>query len=237
MAAGDIIGCGATGLAKSRFEEDVLHGRHSAVWGSWFDPSTRRWGYGCCRSTVHRSAGCSAASASFADAAAEGDAAVADGAALGEAQRAVLSWIVRALREWSDALGAREQRLLWDPALGQRLKLDEVKLKLRPLLKLLQSPSLSDALDATLLSTLEQIVGHASRREYQAANQVYMDCTIGHARWHEGFAKRQPPMGKVAGRISDLKFDANKTLGDPEAVDYLHSMKRLIALSQLLHPA
>jgi pre-mRNA-processing factor SLU7 len=28
---------------------------HTAVWGSWYDPSTSSWGYACCHSTIHAS--------------------------------------------------------------------------------------------------------------------------------------------------------------------------------------
>ena len=37
---------------SSLYEEDVFPGNHSSVWGSWWDPRTRAWGYGCCHSTT-----------------------------------------------------------------------------------------------------------------------------------------------------------------------------------------
>lgn len=38
-------------LAESTlYKEDVLVNGHSSVWGSWYDPKTKSWGYGCCRS-------------------------------------------------------------------------------------------------------------------------------------------------------------------------------------------
>eukprot|EP00445_Apocalathium_hangoei_P004930 CAMPEP_0203846388 /NCGR_PEP_ID=MMETSP0359-20131031/4396_1 /ASSEMBLY_ACC=CAM_ASM_000338 /TAXON_ID=268821 /ORGANISM="Scrippsiella Hangoei, Strain SHTV-5" /LENGTH=685 /DNA_ID=CAMNT_0050761705 /DNA_START=58 /DNA_END=2115 /DNA_ORIENTATION=- len=33
---------------KSKFEEDVSVGNHSSIWGSWFDPVTKSWGFACC---------------------------------------------------------------------------------------------------------------------------------------------------------------------------------------------
>mmetsp|Transcript_7958 Transcript_7958/g.20097 ORF Transcript_7958/g.20097 Transcript_7958/m.20097 type:complete len:673 (-) Transcript_7958:36-2054(-) len=33
---------------KSKYEEDVLVGNHSSIWGSWFDPVTKAWGFACC---------------------------------------------------------------------------------------------------------------------------------------------------------------------------------------------
>lgn len=38
---------------KSRYEEDVLIGNHTAVWGSFWEAGD--WGYACCKSTVKNS--------------------------------------------------------------------------------------------------------------------------------------------------------------------------------------
>merc|ERR1740121_539903 len=37
---------------KSKYEEDVLVGNHSAIWGSWFDSTTKQWGFACCHQTM-----------------------------------------------------------------------------------------------------------------------------------------------------------------------------------------
>ncbi|KAK7053462.1 mRNA splicing protein [Paramarasmius palmivorus] len=57
--------------ARSKYPEDVLVNNHTCVWGSWYDPSSGRWGYACCQSTIHVSycsgqAGIEAAKASSA---------------------------------------------------------------------------------------------------------------------------------------------------------------------------
>merc|ERR1719482_1053948 len=39
-------------LIQSKYQEDVYHGNHSSVWGSWFDKETQQWGYACCRATT-----------------------------------------------------------------------------------------------------------------------------------------------------------------------------------------
>jgi len=39
--------------AKSKYHEDVYINNHTAVWGSWYDPSTGQWGYACCHSIIH----------------------------------------------------------------------------------------------------------------------------------------------------------------------------------------
>ena len=49
----------------------VLVNNHTAIWGSWYDPSTGSWGYACCQSDIHMSycsglAGIEAAKASIA---------------------------------------------------------------------------------------------------------------------------------------------------------------------------
>lgn len=37
---------------KSRYPEDVLEHGHSQVWGSFFDLSSKTWGYACCKGLV-----------------------------------------------------------------------------------------------------------------------------------------------------------------------------------------
>ncbi|PKS12073.1 hypothetical protein jhhlp_001369 [Lomentospora prolificans] len=39
--------------AKSKYPEDVYHGNHTSVWGSWWGDF--KWGYACCRSYVKNS--------------------------------------------------------------------------------------------------------------------------------------------------------------------------------------
>lgn len=40
---------------KSKYEEDVLVGNHSSIWGSWFDANSARWGFACCHQTMKNS--------------------------------------------------------------------------------------------------------------------------------------------------------------------------------------
>ena len=37
---------------KSKYEEDVLLGSHTSVWGSYFDVSIGSWGFKCCKRCV-----------------------------------------------------------------------------------------------------------------------------------------------------------------------------------------
>lgn len=39
-------------IPKSMYEEDFFPGNHTSVWGSWYDQSSRKWGYSCCKSTI-----------------------------------------------------------------------------------------------------------------------------------------------------------------------------------------
>ncbi|KAH8814755.1 pre-mRNA-splicing factor SLU7 [Flagelloscypha sp. PMI_526] len=39
--------------ARSKYPEDVFINNHTAVWGSWYDPSNGTWGYACCHSIIH----------------------------------------------------------------------------------------------------------------------------------------------------------------------------------------
>ena len=44
-------------MARSKYEEDVFANNHTAVWGSFFDRTTMRWGYADDLSTVRHSYG------------------------------------------------------------------------------------------------------------------------------------------------------------------------------------
>lgn len=37
---------------KSKYAEDIFEGNHTAIWGSYYDISTKKWGYKCCQSTI-----------------------------------------------------------------------------------------------------------------------------------------------------------------------------------------
>lgn len=50
-------------IKSGLYEEDVLIGNHSSVWGSFYDVDTKRWGFRCCKATS-KSPLCSASSRS-----------------------------------------------------------------------------------------------------------------------------------------------------------------------------
>lgn len=42
-------------FAKSKYEEDIIIGNHSSIWGSWYDSATGKWGFACCHQTLKHS--------------------------------------------------------------------------------------------------------------------------------------------------------------------------------------
>lgn len=38
-------------VPKTKYAEDTLLGNHTTVWGSYYDPVTRMWGFACCKQT------------------------------------------------------------------------------------------------------------------------------------------------------------------------------------------
>mmetsp|Transcript_10637 Transcript_10637/g.24194 ORF Transcript_10637/g.24194 Transcript_10637/m.24194 type:complete len:312 (+) Transcript_10637:80-1015(+) len=38
-------------LESTLWKEGLLHADHTAVWGSFYDPTSKRWGYACCKAT------------------------------------------------------------------------------------------------------------------------------------------------------------------------------------------
>ncbi|CAE7244528.1 SLU7 [Symbiodinium natans] len=47
--AADLQPSGARLLESTLYKEDVFTNEHTSVWGSFYDPETKRWGYGCCK--------------------------------------------------------------------------------------------------------------------------------------------------------------------------------------------
>lgn len=44
-------GTGSSCTVRTKYEEDMLDQNHTAVWGSFYNTRSRRWGYACCHST------------------------------------------------------------------------------------------------------------------------------------------------------------------------------------------
>lgn len=48
-AAAEAAPSGKRLLESTLYKEDVCIGEHTTVWGSFYDPETKRWGYKCCK--------------------------------------------------------------------------------------------------------------------------------------------------------------------------------------------
>ena len=125
--AGKPVGA-APAPAASRYEEDVLPGNHTAVWGSWFDVRSGAWGYACCRATA-RAAYCLGAAGAAAAAAAADDMAanLAARAAADAARRDAADEAAPAPRSAAPPPGAAAAR--WGGDAGADAELDPEKLK------------------------------------------------------------------------------------------------------------
>eukprot|EP00485_Elphidium_margaritaceum_P006665 CAMPEP_0202690598 /NCGR_PEP_ID=MMETSP1385-20130828/5541_1 /ASSEMBLY_ACC=CAM_ASM_000861 /TAXON_ID=933848 /ORGANISM="Elphidium margaritaceum" /LENGTH=661 /DNA_ID=CAMNT_0049345873 /DNA_START=19 /DNA_END=2004 /DNA_ORIENTATION=+ len=53
-ADGRVIKGQAELIASSKYEEDILPGNHTAVWGSFYDLKTGKWGYACCQCATYK---------------------------------------------------------------------------------------------------------------------------------------------------------------------------------------
>ena len=49
-AAEEVEKSGLIGIS-SKYNENVLFGNHTAVWGSYYDRESKKWGYKCCKCT------------------------------------------------------------------------------------------------------------------------------------------------------------------------------------------
>ena len=128
----------AKAVAKSKYAEDVLINNHTAVWGSYFDKRSFRWGFADDHSTEKNSYSTGAAGRAANDAAAAGitsGAAPTGAAARGAAEeRPMLE--AKTAEERAEAAAAREKQFsvasradLYGDQSGKVLELDAEKLK------------------------------------------------------------------------------------------------------------
>lgn len=84
---------------------------------------------------------------------------------------------------------------------------------------------------------LERISVLAMDREYHAANQAYIELTVGHGRWHEDLSvKGLTGCNKAPRGGFKVKKDQSNFLDTEEAKDYMFCMKRLVTFQQLTRP-
>jgi len=88
------------------------------------------------------------------------------------------------------------------------------------------------------ISKLEQIAVLSASRDYHAADQAYIELTVGHGRWHENLSfagmtgcNKAPRNGFTVNR------DQSNVLDTEEAKECIFCVKRLLALLQLIRPS
>eukprot|EP00913_Durusdinium_trenchii_P020351 g19118.t1 len=221
----------ATAVARTRVpfahkkHQDVLRGGHSTVWGSYFDATSRRWGYACCRS-LDRNEACpqnEPQAVDKAESSEEEDAA---------AQAQLIAWQdgqlldARHTPEQPPVLGRQTPEdflahfvLYWfhhwteheNPPKAQRQTTHEALLQLMQRLK-------RKALDRSLLQHLTQYADLAQRREYAQA---------GHGNWCARFALRGATRRTMQRQVveKDVK-NASAFDTDPLVRSFVHALKR-----------
>jgi hypothetical protein len=50
------VSYGLVGLS-SKYQENILLGKHQFVWGSYYDREAKKWGFKCCKQ-LHKEAEC-----------------------------------------------------------------------------------------------------------------------------------------------------------------------------------
>lgn len=95
----------------------------------------------------------------------------------------------------------------------------------------------STELSKDTLEKLEKISALAAEREYQAANEVYVELTVGHGKWHGDLSvKGMTGCAKAPRNGFMVKKDVAGFLDSEAAKDYMFCLKRLVALAQLIRP-
>lgn len=227
---------------NSGISDDLTFGGHTAAWGSWFDTATNRWGYACCHGV---SRGESCAAASTADDGAVGcvetglspqKQSLLPRASFQDSEEFVLNWARVLLREWGDLLVDGSLVVSADAYFGASSRLCEAEKASVPLFKALDDRSLDNA---TVLK-LERIATLALNREYCAANQAYLDLTLGNVRWHTMGALHSQDVTcgkKKAISAAREKHVGESVLNGAVGKDGIFLVKRLVSLSQLLCPS
>mmetsp|Transcript_33461 Transcript_33461/g.77746 ORF Transcript_33461/g.77746 Transcript_33461/m.77746 type:complete len:327 (+) Transcript_33461:78-1058(+) len=237
---------------SSLYAEDKLIGGHGAVWGSFFDPKERSWGYACCRST-RRDAPCPLQKASPCSHGEVDDASAAEehsewraAKLLDEVCSELLdprSWysccedyLSHFVRYWFGAW-ARGAPGAEQP--GKRA-VEQMRQALLPLVEQLKRR----AVQQELLMKLAEFAELATESEYSKANDVYISITIGKALWHSclDLGEQRAHWGgglRTMQKQVVEKDHQNATLFDtnPEVQRYVHALKRLVTHMQLVQPS
>jgi len=84
---------------------------------------------------------------------------------------------------------------------------------------------------------LESIALLSSEREYNRANQAYIELTVGHGKWHGDLSiSGLTGCNKAPRNGFKVRKDTSNFLDTEEAKVYMFCLKRLVAFSQLIRP-
>mmetsp|Transcript_89697 Transcript_89697/g.280734 ORF Transcript_89697/g.280734 Transcript_89697/m.280734 type:complete len:634 (-) Transcript_89697:190-2091(-) len=87
------------------------------------------------------------------------------------------------------------------------------------------------------IEKLESIATLSTEREYHAANQAYIELTLGHGRWHGDLSISGLTGSNKAPRNGfKVKRDQSNFLDTEEAKVYMFCLKRLVSFLQLIRP-
>eukprot|EP00931_Biecheleriopsis_adriatica_P008620 TRINITY_DN109774_c0_g1_i1.p1 TRINITY_DN109774_c0_g1~~TRINITY_DN109774_c0_g1_i1.p1 ORF type:complete len:329 (-),score=65.01 TRINITY_DN109774_c0_g1_i1:55-1041(-) len=241
---------------SSLYAENVLTLGHAAVWGSFFDRETQRWGYACCQGTA-RGEACPQREAGDDEADCSSDEQDA------EAKAARIAWRAGKLLDdpppqTLEARGAYAtdedflaQFILywfhtWTGPGGQdkpdQKAAQQTREALLPLLQQLRQK----AVEKNLLGSLAEFADLASKQEYAQANDVYVGITIGKATWHThlDLGEQRAHWGqgcslRTMQRQVVEKDHKNASLFDTDPVvqRYVHALKRMVTYMQSVKPS
>lgn len=243
-------------LAQSSYAEDTLRNGHTSVWGSFYDPKEKRWGYACCMSTDWKEPcpfGINDAAAHHSSDEEPQSAAALKARATWNAQKALDDPPLACLNS-RESYKCSEDYLkdfihIWfHDWIGNSAEkpdartVQQTREAFIPLLCQLKDRSVP----RDLLGSLTAFAELSSQREYSKANDVYIGITIGKALWHShldlgqqrahwGFGDNNRTMQK---QIVEKDYK-NATLfdTDPSVQRYVHALKRLVTHMQSVQPS
>jgi hypothetical protein len=249
--------------SSTLWKENVLDLNHSAVWGSWYDKTTKRWGYKCCQN-VGRGDVCP--NAPLPEVPSDSDEESQDSVATDASTRArkkrnadrPVSWLNPPLElasreeiEAPDAFLAHFVRFAvgaWGRVLDEKRSHDpgfqpmfvpsalkQAEDDLAPLIKQCEGEKLAGS---ALLGLLDKMVSCAADREYYRASQVYTQLTLGNKKWNQCLSQYGGPANTNKGARMYI-VEASEMLDydkDPVVQRYIHCMKKLIYVTQCVRP-
>ncbi|KAN0064988.1 hypothetical protein ACQY0O_002046 [Thecaphora frezii] len=135
------------------------------------------------------------------------------------------------LQEWAEWLAARPDEVK-QTTQGKRAAATQVQASeyLKPLFKQLRKRSLAP----DVLMRIAEIVHYVQKREYQNANDSYLQLSIGNAPWPIGVT--MVGIHERSGREKIFSSNVAHVLNDEVSRKYIQSLKRLMTFAQTKYP-